>query len=988
MILLTVMVLGIVSALHMPVSLIPDMDIPYITVQINAPGMSARELDESAVSVLRTQLSQIDGLADIRCEARDGSAVLRLKFSHGDDIDFRFIEVNERIDRCMSSLPRMERPHALKSVATDIPAFYLNATPGNGADFLLFSDFVRNIIVKRLEQLDEVAMVDVSGFREKEILILPDKAKLSQSGITMKDLQALIASADIRLGNLTISDGQYRYNVRFQSNASGKEDLENLWINHDGKLLRLGDIASVSEQAAPATGALSSDGRPAICMAVIKQSSARMSDLRKAMSAQLEMFAKDYPEVEFNLTRDQTELLDYSIYNLIRNIVTGILLACLIIFLFMKDFRSPGLVALTMPAALIASMLVFRIAGMSLNILSLSGLLLGVGMLTDNTIVLVDNVTARWLRGEDLKDAVLRGTAEVTGPMLSSMLTTCAVFIPLVSVSGTAGAMFRDQAIAVATVLLTAYLVTITVVPVYYWAWYRRLPAFRSGRLLTRFRLGESLEKWDGKWSRWMLSHRWAAWAALAVSFAGCLFCFYGMPKTLLPEITEHDTLLRIDWDSSISPEENLARCNAAASASGARGSTVMAGTQQFALSHSGDTGPGEALVYLDFEDAASLAAGKASMASYFRDNYPDAGFSFSPSGNIFNYVFSAGEPELVARLRPVASPSIDVPALRECISGIQERIPESRLQKIPVTEQLVFAANPQLMSLYGLSYDNLLAALKTALNSDRIMSIVQGDRSVPVVLGGDSAEVERVLNSDITTPDGISLPLSALLVQSRTEDLKTLVSGPEGPYYPLAIEPGLLSAEKTMESVRTSVRENGKFETGFSGTWFDTRKMTGDMLLTLLISILLLYLILAAQFESMIQPVIILLEIIIDVFVALLALWVTGQTVNLMSLIGLVVISGIVVNDSILKIDTINRLRKSGMEMDEAILTAGARRVKAIVMTSLTTILAVCPFLMKGDMGSDLQFPLSVVIISGMAVGTLVSLFIVPALYKSVSRR
>ena len=197
-------------------------------------------------------------------------------------------------------------------------------------------------------------------------------------------------------------------------------------------------------------------------------------------------FASDYPDISFTLTRDQTQLLEYSINNLVQNIVVGIVLACLVIFLFMRDFRSPALVSLTMPSALIVSMVFFHVLGISNNIVSLSGLLLGVGMMADNTIILVDNITSRWLRGAALRDAVVEGTKEVAGPMLSSVLTTCAVFIPLVFVSGIAGELFFDQAMAVTIVLLTSYVVTLTVIPVYYYCWYRGLPSFRPNPFLER----------------------------------------------------------------------------------------------------------------------------------------------------------------------------------------------------------------------------------------------------------------------------------------------------------------------------------------------------------------------------------------------------------------------------------------------------------------------------------------------------------------------
>ena len=471
MMMLVVVVLGIVSTRLLPVSLIPDVDIPYITVQAVSSQMSAREMDESVVKTLRQQLMQVNGVEEITTESRDGSGTIRLTFSHGSDMDYVFVEVNEKIDRCMSSLPDIDRPKVLKASATDIPAFYINMTPVENTEeaFNQMSRFAQDVICKRLEQQEEVAMVDVSGYVDDQIMIIPDQRKLDQLGLTQAQFENIVNSSNIHLGSLTIHDGQYRYNVKFLSSVATCEDIANIWFRTGDRVMQIKDIASVEQQPAKKTGLVRSDGERAVCMAVIKQSDARMADLRKSMDTMMGNFSYEYPEIRFTVTRDQTQLLEYSINNLVQNIVAGIILACIVIFFFMKDFRSPALVSLTMPVALIFSMVVFYVMGLSINIISLSGLLLGVGMMADNTIILVDNITGRWQRGDTLRDAGIEGTKEVAGPMLSSVLTTCAVFIPLVFVSGIAGELFFDQAMAVTIVLLTSYVVTITAIPVYYY---------------------------------------------------------------------------------------------------------------------------------------------------------------------------------------------------------------------------------------------------------------------------------------------------------------------------------------------------------------------------------------------------------------------------------------------------------------------------------------------------------------------------------------
>ena len=997
MILLVFVVLGFVGIGRLPVSLIPDVDIPYVTVQVTAPEMSARELNDAVVAPLRQSLVQIAYLKDIRSEAKDGSATMTLSFEEGQDIQFFYIEVNEKIDRAMSSLPRIDRPKVFKASATDIPAFYINMTlRGEGGNFLRMSEFAKDVIAKRIEQLPEVAMVDLSGGADREILVVPDLEALARLGLSVKQFESCVSSANVTLSNLTIRDGEYHYNVKFRSFAATSEDIANVYFKVGERVLQVKDVASVTEQEAPRTGFARSDGRDAVVLAVIKQSEARMSNLKKSIAEQLDHFREDYPQMAFSMSRDQTELLDYSIRNLLLNILMAILLDIVVIFFFMKDFRSPVLVALTIPVSLIVSFFVFYAIGLTINIISLSGLLLGVGMMVDNTIVLTDNITARWQRGDTLRDAVVEGTREVRGAMLSSVLTTCAVFIPLIFLNGLAGQLFYDQAIAVTTVLLVSYAVTVIVLPVYYWMLYKRLPAFRPNAFLARLRFDGATNLYD-RTVTWCLAHKWIAWALPLGCAVLTAVCVLGMHKEKLPPITYTDAILRVDWNEHISLEENRARIlsleQVAADAS--QHTTALVGVQQFVLGHSDDQSMSDASLYVSCRSARELANLQERLSARVREISPAAISAWGSSGNIFEMVFAEREPELLARLRPASDEGLTVEGIHEALGAIRTALPGVQVDGIPLKQDVLYVANPERMALYGVSFSDLTGVLRNALNGNRLFEIVQGSRSVPVVLGTDAEELSEILAHatvsvmDANNRDKIDLPVSALMRQTFEQDFKELVSGDDGNYYPLELDIPARDVPGAMASIRDALRRDGsRLDAAFTGAWFSNREMMRQMFLVLLVALALLFLILASQFESLVQPFIILSEVVIDLAVSLAFLWLVGVSINMMSLIGMVVITGIVINDSILKIDTINRLVRSGMEVEAAVHEAGHRRLKAILMTSLTTILAVAPFLSRGNMGADLQYPMALVVIVGMAVGTLVSLFYVPTVYAAIYRK
>jgi multidrug efflux pump subunit AcrB len=995
MVLVAVMVVGLVAMRLLPVSLAPNVDIPQITVQVAVPEMSARELNGSVVAPLRQQLTQVSHLENIRTEARNGSGIISLLFDYEGDLDYLFIEVNEKIDRAMGSLPEgLERPKVVKARASDIPAFWIDVTlkdagAADGDSFTRLSDFVSQVVVRRIEQLTEVAMVDVSGLVQPEILVVPDAAKMSSLGIAAGTFENALRGADIRLGNLTIRDGEYRFNVRFEENMTGVADIAAVWLKVDDRLYQIGDLASVTEKPRERGGLVSSNGRDAVTLAVIKRSEARMADLKAAMQELSGNFARDYPDLEFTVTRDQTELLDYSINNLIQNIWIGALLACVVIFMFMQSMRTSVLIVITIPTALVVSLLGFYMLGISINIISLAGLIMGVGMMVDNSIIVIDNITDHWERGRGLAEAAVAGTREVFAPMLSSVMTTCAVFVPRVFLSGIAGALFFDQAMAVTLTLFSSLLVSVLVIPVFYFMFYRRQEVFTTNRFLERLALDRITELYE-RGLKWLFRRRWIMWGTFVVAIAGIVAMFAVIRKERLPALSHDDSLIRVAWNERITVEENRRRSEALIAEMGdlVRQSTVMAGVQQFLLGHTEETSISEATVYIKATGADEALRVEERAAAWIRDNYPEAVHSTKTSGNIFDMIFSSGEAKLAAHLRPTDGRPPEPLQVNDILSGIAEALPGVVIEPAQWEEYVLYIARPEMMVLYGVSYGQILTSLRNALNDNRIMTITQGTYSVPVVIGEQKSDVRQIIEGNFIQTSGGDVPLGVVMSESRSRDLKSITGGREGEYYHLGLDVPDRDVPRTMEAIREVVRADSRFEVDFSGSYFTNRKMTDELTMILAIAILLLYFILASQFESLVQPFIILSEIVVDIFGALVVMALCGVSINLMSLIGLVVMCGIVINASILKVDTINQIRKGGRSVMYAVIDAGKRRLNPILMTSLTTILGVAPFLVRGDMGSDLQYPLSIALIGGMVIGTLVSIFFIPIAYYVIYRR
>ncbi len=482
----------------------------------------------------------------------------------------------------------------------------------------------------------------------------------------------------------------------------------------------------------------------------------------------------------------------------------------------------------------------------------------------------------------------------------------------------------------------------------------------------------------------WFFRHRGVMWSifAAALVFIGVLFI--NLDKQKLPTLSHSDTLLNIEWNERISIEENNRRCEQilAQFPDQIKQYTAMTGTQQFALSHTREMGISEATVYIKADGTEQIDRIEAQANDYIAREWPLAVFSTQASGNIFDMLFRDKEAPLVARIRNINGSTPEPDQLSTLLYELRAALPEYYIPQPEWNEYIELITDPERLALYDVSFNQIMGYLQNSMNANSVLRISKGDFSMPVVIGVGTKEAKDLIQGSYIDTRGGRVPLEILLKETRNRDLKQIASGVDGEFYPLVLDVKGKEARRVMDEIKKVVRNDERFEVSFSGTYFSNREMIKELCTVLVISILLLFFILAAQFESLVQPFIILSELIIDIFAVLGILWLFGESLNLMSMIGMVVMCGIVINDSILKVDTINRLREQGMGLKHAILEAGGRRLKAIIMTSLTTILAIAPFLVRGDMGSDLQYPLSLALISGMVAGTFVSVFFVPLAY------
>lgn len=1001
-------ILGIITYVNIPVSLLPDIAIPEITVQISGDNTSARELENTVVAPVRNQLLQVSKLRDIRSETRDGSAVIHLSFEYGANTDLAFIEVNEKIDAAMNYLPReTERPRVIKASATDIPVFNLDLTLRSDSHFeqtdiqkfIELSDFAESVIKRRFEQLPQVAMVDISGLVKKQVLISPDQRMMDVSGITLSDIESALNSNNVDPGSMLVRDGYYEYVIRFTSILRTVEDVQNIYIRKNDRIYQLKDLAKVEMAPEKEKGMALYNGKRAIVLSVIKQSEENMANMQKAVDGVIEQFRKDYPEIEFNVTQSQTELLDYTISNLQQNLILAFIFVFLVSVIFLKDGRSSFVIGISLFVSLTVSLLFFYLFGVSMNVVSLTGLILASGMMIDSSIIVTDNIGQYRERGLSISDACVEGTKEVTAPMLSSALTTIAVFIPLIFLSGIAGALFFDQAFSVTVGLLVSYITGITFLPVLYKIVYSaKLPHFLQRKKKKTESAGEKpslVYRFYDKGIEWIFSHKTLTAVIMVAVFPVCFWLFTVIPKEKMPDINQNEVMLHIEWNENIHVRENQQRCLKLFKELSGQTEEIsgLIGQQQFLLNGESELTAAESEVYIRTKTPKDIPDLKKKVQHYFTQMHPGALITFSPVGTIFEKIFSTGEAELVVEFYTTdKTKTMGAEAVQTVATRLEDIAGETPVS-VSFRHQLNLRIDREKLLLYNVSYNSVYQALKTAFKENQFATLRSQQQYLPVILGEDEKTVSDIINNTLIEISGNSdgsknkAPLSSFVSVTPAEDLKTIVAGSAGEYIPFYFYE-IKNAGRIVERVTEENVQNKDWDIGFSGSFFSNRQMINEMIIILLISIMLMYFILTAQFENFKQPFIVLLEIPIDVTAALALLIVTGHTLNLMSAIGIVVTCGIIINDSILKVDVMNQLRKSGMPLMEAIHEAGRRRLKAILMTALTSIVCMAPLLFSNDLGSNLEKPLAIATIGGMVIGTPVSLFVVPLVYWWVYRK
>lgn len=987
-------IFSVLAIRQLPVSLLPEIEVPSVIIKVDYPNNPPEIIENSILKPIRTELNSLNNLKSIESSASSETGAVNLEFDYGTRMDLAYIEINEKIDRLQEVLPRdLDRPRVIRINTSDIPILRIQVTPKPGTDYIGLSELSERVLKKRLEQLPGVSIVDLNGFQEQYISILPNRDLLEALNIAESQLEAVLKGANQELGQLSVRDGQYRYFVRMANRLDNLDEIRKLPLTTpSGEVISLDRICTVAFSTEKILGYHLFNGQQGLVITVHKQSSAKLTDLVPLVYEAVEIFNQDYPEATFDITQDQSLLLNAGINNLTSSLVYGGAFAFAVLFLFMGNLRMPLIMGITLPVSLIVSFLLFYATGLSINIISLSGLALGLGMLIDNAIIVIDNITRQRKLGLGLIEACVKGVNEVMAPLISSVLTTLAVFIPLVFLNGLSGSLFYDQALSVAIILGTSLMVAFVLLPLLYRSFFAKVKKpVKEDSLLYALILKAYKALYGLVWR-----FKTVSFLLLLALIPTAYFMVLNMDKAGLPRIEKTETLVNISWNEPISTETNKARMSEFLDQlDQAEVREAEVGLKQFLLSME-DGSVQQAEVYLKFGSMDEKLEKEAWIGRFFEQRYPLATYKVQDAPNAFDQIFSSEKRFFIAKWKDLSRQELlDEPELAKLRESTLQQSAEPPLlgEGFVFEESLVAIMDNEALSVYGISEATFKDGLSKALDGYLVTEVRRFGEVTPVRIQRPSADFrEQLAQVTVLNQKGQAYPLSQFVKIEYAKNQKHITADRSGTYQSFEWEAIAETEVKKLTEQLPRVAGQAGLVVDFDGSYFESQENLRQLIFILAISVALLYFILAAQFESLVQPLIVIFTLPLGISGALLVLNAAGGTLNVMSAIGIIVMLGIMVNDAILKIDTINRQKREMAEskpgltakevLTQAISQTGEIRLKPILMTSITTILALLPVVFSSGLGADLQRPLVFSVIGGLTIGTFTALYFVPLAY------
>jgi len=1002
MLFIGLILIGLISYQNLGLDLLPDLSFPMSAIIVSSSGVAPQEIENMVTIPLEEAVGTIQGVKNIYSYSREGSSLVLMEFNWGTDMDVSALNIREKVDQVKGFLPDdAGDPIVIKFDPSLMPILVLGMD-SEEKDLQKLQEYAEDIIKPRLERLEEIASVSINGGLDREILVSIDNEKLRSNQLSFNQVTAALAGENVNLPAGTLKEGTINFLIRTLGRFESIQDIEEILIsNIRGNKIYLGDIAKVEDTFKERNSITYVNGKPGIMVSLQKESGKNTVTVAKRVFKELEAIQKLLPDdISIIPVFDSSDFIKKTISQVGWVALYGAIIAVFVLFFFLGNLSSTLIIGFAIPISLIFTFTLLYFSNLTLNMMTLGGLALGIGMMVDNSIVVLENIFRYRELGTDIKESACLGASEVGTAISASTFTTVAVFLPILYVQGIASELFRPMGYTITFSLLTSLLVALTLVPMLS----SKLLRFNakdnspsaSKENLVQNSMGQSGRIFNfvrEEYSRllgWSLRHRGIVFILAVIIFVGSIVLIPIVGTEFIPSSDQGQFNINI----TLATGTNLETTSEVVSEvekiileiPEVKSILTTAGEGSGGMGFSTEGG-NSGTIMVNLVEQNRRDRSMAQIISELRQkisNYPDTQIKFSEQG----FTFSSGS-DLAVKISGDSLDELENIANRIMISIAEvEGVYDLESSVEDVRPELHVNIDREKASLYGLNTAQIASTVHDALLG-RVASIYQekGEQvDIRVRLEEeDRNSIEEVENLLVSSGVGLQIPLKEIAEV-------TVGSGPKGidreNQQRIVNVSGNISDRflgKVIQDAQQKLEklvlpEDYRYE--FVGENKEMQESFLQLALALVLSIILVYMIIAAQFESLLMPLAVMFSVPFSLIGVILGLLLADKSLNVLSYIGIIMLVGIVVNNSIVLIDYINKLRQKGMERKEAIILGGKTRLRPILMTMFTTVLALVPMAIGTGEGAELRSPMAITIIGGLTSSTFLSLIIVPIFY------
>lgn len=989
---------GLLSFSGLPLRELPNIDPPVVSISTDYPGAAADVVQSRITEVIEDQVAGIEGIDTITSRSRDGSSGVTIEFSLNRDIEAAANDVRDAVARVVDRLPdEVDAPEVSKADADSDPILWLNFS-ATGMDPMQLTEYANKAVVDQLSIVDGVSRVQVGGGQDYAMNIWLDRQALAARGLAVSDVENAMRAQNVELPAGRIESGQRDLTVRLNRAYQTADEFRAMVIKRadDGTPIRLGDVARVELGSANDKVQFRGNGVPQIGLGIVKQSTANTLDVARGIKAEIARLQTTLPDgMEIVVAFDSSIFVEESVTQVYHTLAEAMIVVVFVIFLFLGSFRAALIPAVTVPVCLIGAFMVLYAMGATINLLTLLALVLAIGLVVDDAIVVLENIQRRitTLR-EPPRIAAARGTAQVAFAVMATTTVLIVVFVPIFFLTGNTGRLFSELAIAISGAIFFSGLVALTLTPMMC----SLLLKPSEGKLADAIhRLSHKVEGAYGRALQASIRRPWFAGIAAVTVLALTALLFAQIPSELAPTEDRAGAMVQVQLAEGASIEETVAQMDKVEKVlmpyveAGEAERIMIRAPGSFGFTQ--DYNSGRAMIMLAPWDARERSQDDitAEIQRKLTAAVPGARVFISGRGGLgqrggkpVGFVLGGSDFAEIAQWRDrIIARASENPNLIQVDSDYRETKP-----------QLVVTIDKQRAADLGVSTADIGRTLETMLGARRVTTFLKDGEEYDVRM--QAGQEDRRTTGDLTnifvrSSQGVLIPLSSVVSLNESAGPQSLnrfnrsraitIDAGLAPGYTLGEALSYLeqiAAEELPETARID----------YQGQSREFKQSSAALYFTFALALLVVFLVLAAQFESFIHPVVILCTVPLAVFGAIFGLWLVGGSLNIYSQIGIVMLVGLAAKNGILIVEFANQLRDDGRSFDDAIIEAAKIRLRPIVMTSLATAAGAFPLVIASGAGAASRESIGIVIFAGMLMATAFTLFIIPTAYSVFARR